>query len=166
MLLLSIERRSIKLADLAPLLDTLGLFLCFPAGSARLPTRCAASPKVLDVSARLNDWADTAALVSGLDLVITVDTAIAHLAGALGPAGVAAEPVRYVLAVDARSVRFSLVSDDADFSAADLRRLERGCHRGCTRFVPVEVRFAPALIQHARSGVITIGSPKKGKHSV
>jgi ADP-heptose:LPS heptosyltransferase len=30
------------------------------------------------------DFADTAALVAALDLVITVDTAVAHLAGALG----------------------------------------------------------------------------------
>ncbi len=33
---------------------------------------------------RLQDFADTAALLSCMDLVITVDTAIAHLAGALG----------------------------------------------------------------------------------
>jgi hypothetical protein len=39
---------------------------------------------LLDVSARLTDWAETAGLISGLDLVITVDTAVAHLAGALG----------------------------------------------------------------------------------
>lgn len=31
-----------------------------------------------------NDWMDTAAIIANLDLVITVDTAIAHLAGALG----------------------------------------------------------------------------------
>jgi Tfp pilus assembly protein PilF len=30
------------------------------------------------------DWWDTAAIVAGLDLVVTVDTAIAHLAGSLG----------------------------------------------------------------------------------
>ena len=30
------------------------------------------------------DFADTAALIAGLDLVITVDPAVAHLAGALG----------------------------------------------------------------------------------
>jgi hypothetical protein len=33
---------------------------------------------------QLDDFADTAALIANLDLVITVDTAIAHLAGALG----------------------------------------------------------------------------------
>jgi ADP-heptose:LPS heptosyltransferase len=33
---------------------------------------------------QLTDFADTAALISELDLVITVDTAVAHVAGALG----------------------------------------------------------------------------------
>jgi ADP-heptose:LPS heptosyltransferase len=33
---------------------------------------------------KLNDFADTAAAMEQLDLVITVDTAAAHLAGALG----------------------------------------------------------------------------------
>ena len=37
-----------------------------------------------DLSPHLTDFAETAALVANLDLVITVDTAVAHLAGALG----------------------------------------------------------------------------------
>jgi ADP-heptose:LPS heptosyltransferase len=32
----------------------------------------------------LSDFAETAALVSCLDLIVTVDTSVAHLAGALG----------------------------------------------------------------------------------
>jgi ADP-heptose:LPS heptosyltransferase len=37
-----------------------------------------------DFTADLYDFADTAALVENLDLVISVDTSIVHLAGALG----------------------------------------------------------------------------------
>jgi Tfp pilus assembly protein PilF len=39
---------------------------------------------VFNLGPELRDFADTAAVISLLDLVITVDTAIAHLAGALG----------------------------------------------------------------------------------
>jgi ADP-heptose:LPS heptosyltransferase len=39
---------------------------------------------IIDLTAHLTDFAETAALVSRLDLVITVDTSVAHLAGALG----------------------------------------------------------------------------------
>ena len=39
---------------------------------------------IVDLTAGLTDFTETAALISCLDLVITVDTSVAHLAGALG----------------------------------------------------------------------------------
>jgi Tfp pilus assembly protein PilF len=41
-------------------------------------------PRIIDYTALLNDYSDTAALIMNLDLVICVDTSVAHLAGALG----------------------------------------------------------------------------------
>jgi hypothetical protein len=42
------------------------------------------SENVVNVEPYLQDFADTAALLSQMDLLITVDSGIAHLAGALG----------------------------------------------------------------------------------
>jgi len=39
---------------------------------------------LIDLSGHLNDFADTAGALANLDLLVTVDTAVAHLAGALG----------------------------------------------------------------------------------
>jgi tetratricopeptide (TPR) repeat protein/SAM-dependent methyltransferase len=43
-----------------------------------------AQMQVLDAAPELNDFADTAAALANLDLLITVDTSVAHLAGAMG----------------------------------------------------------------------------------
>lgn len=41
-------------------------------------------PKLIDYTAELNDFSDTAALIENLDLIIAVDTSVAHLAAAIG----------------------------------------------------------------------------------
>ncbi|MCC6207455.1 MAG: glycosyltransferase family protein [Gammaproteobacteria bacterium] len=43
-----------------------------------------AHPKIRCFGDRIADFGDTAAIIAGLDLLITVDTSVAHLAGALG----------------------------------------------------------------------------------
>jgi len=44
----------------------------------------APTARLIDLTSQLTDFADTAAFIEQMDLVIAVDTAVAHLAGALG----------------------------------------------------------------------------------
>jgi lipoprotein NlpI len=77
-------RRSLTTGHLAPLADVSGVaFVSLQKGSAAAEAR--GSRLLLhDHTSELHDFADTAALVGALDLVISVDTSVAHLAGALG----------------------------------------------------------------------------------
>jgi tetratricopeptide (TPR) repeat protein len=75
------RRRSLPPERLAPLLAIPGLqFFSLQKDGPAAP----ADVVLVDPMAEMDDFADTAALVANLDLVITVDTAVAHLAGALG----------------------------------------------------------------------------------
>jgi hypothetical protein len=75
------RRRSIPPENLAPLLAVPGVhFISLQKDGPPAP----AAFGLTDLMAEVTDFADTAALISQLDLVISVDTAVAHLAGALG----------------------------------------------------------------------------------
>ena len=72
------------LAQMAPLGAVPGnVFVSLQLGPPANQVATAPFP-LIDVASRLGDFADTAALVATLDLIISVDTAVAHLAGALG----------------------------------------------------------------------------------
>ena len=78
--------RNLTLDRLKPLFEVSGVSLVslqYGPAAAEL-THIPAKKRPLDPMGDVTDFADTAALVANLDLIITVDTAVAHLAGALG----------------------------------------------------------------------------------
>jgi tetratricopeptide (TPR) repeat protein len=94
----------------------------------------AAHPHILDVSASLADFSDTAALCECCDVIISVDTSVAHLAGALG------KPL-HVLLPWVPAFRWLLDREDSPWYAS--ARLHR---QGPDRqWAPVLTRLAAAL---------------------
>jgi hypothetical protein len=85
--------RSVNLSALAPLAAIAGAtFYSLQRGPAAAQLRKAPpGMNIIDHMSRAKDMADTAALISHLDLVISVETAVAHLAGAM------AKPTRVLL---------------------------------------------------------------------
>lgn len=76
--------RSIPFARLRPLLAKRhARFFSLQVGPSAADSRADAD-SIVDLSTRLTDFGETAAVIEALDLVITADTAVAHLAGALG----------------------------------------------------------------------------------
>lgn len=80
------RHKSIPLTQLAPLASCTGIkWVSLQKGA--VAAELAAAPhgmRLLSIDEALVDFADTAAVLENLHLVITVDTAVAHLAGALG----------------------------------------------------------------------------------
>ena len=84
------SRRNLPLSKLAvlkmPGVEFFSLQKGEPAESEFANTRAIgwSGPDIRDFGTELQDFVDTAALIEQLDLVISVDTSVAHLAGALG----------------------------------------------------------------------------------
>jgi tetratricopeptide (TPR) repeat protein len=100
--------RSIPLAQFAPLTKLEGAtFYSLQTGEAAEQVKQSEAPvRLVDLRDEMQDFADTAAIIANLDLVITVDTAVAHLAGALG------KPV-WILLTNAPDWRWFLEREDS-----------------------------------------------------
>jgi hypothetical protein len=102
------QYRSVDLQSMLPLVSGAGAqFFSLQKnpreGDAEILRR---NPQILQLGNDLETFADTAAVVSILDLVISVDTSVAHLAGALG------KPV-WILVSFAPDWRWLLERDDS-----------------------------------------------------
>lgn len=81
-------RRSLSLETLAPLFECRNIdFVSLQLNGSDEIDRLGLGGRLVDGAAEDRDLADTAATLMSLDLVITVDTSIAHLAGALARPG-------------------------------------------------------------------------------
>jgi tetratricopeptide (TPR) repeat protein len=75
--------RSMMLKELEPLLQLPGIqFFSLQVGDDA--SQLTDYPAIIDLGKCLHDFGETAAAISALDLVITIDSAVAHLSGALG----------------------------------------------------------------------------------
>lgn len=126
---------------LAPVVATPGCrFVSLQLGAARADV-AELGPGVVDAGDELRDFADTAAIVAALDLVITIDTAVAHLAGALS------KPV-WILLPFAADWRWLVGRDDSPWYPS--ARLYRQAVPG--DWTPVLARVAQDLLRWSRHG--------------
>lgn len=76
--------RSLGAASLIPALAAAGISVVSLQKDGRPDELAALGPGVFDAGAHLVDMAETAAVIANLDVVLTVDSAVAHLGGAVG----------------------------------------------------------------------------------
>jgi hypothetical protein len=97
--------RSMDFGEFCPLFDLPGVaFYSLQAGAPGLEvTNLGLDGFIANLEPLAQSWRDTARLVQALDVVVSVDTAVAHLAGALG------KPV-YILTTNASDWRWNRAS--------------------------------------------------------
>jgi hypothetical protein len=102
------DRRSMSLKELVPLMGGWAEWVSLQkevrdSDAALLASRA----DLRDAGAELKDFADTAALVELMDVVVTVDTSVAHVAGAMG------KPVWILLPFNPHDWRWMLDREDS-----------------------------------------------------
>ena len=116
----SAQSRSLDLGILAPLAAAGDVLFCSlqKGPAADRIAHAPAGMRIVDCGRELEDFSDSAALIANLDLVISIDTAAAHLAGAM------AKPV-WVLTDWPPEWRWLLERDDSPWYPT-MRLLRRG----------------------------------------
>ena len=79
--------RSMPFEALLPLFDLPGASFFSLQIGVRADEVNKAGGRVIDLQREVDNWADTAAAIAALDLVVSVDTSIVHMTGALGRPG-------------------------------------------------------------------------------
>lgn len=78
------EMRSLSLESLSPLLEIPGIeFHSLQVGEARHHISSSGFGQMIDAGGQFRDFLDTARYVRGLDIIVSADTAVLHLAGTL-----------------------------------------------------------------------------------
>jgi ADP-heptose:LPS heptosyltransferase/Flp pilus assembly protein TadD len=139
-------RRSIRLEVLAPVLanrdvDFVVLQKPFPEEDRAY---AATHPNLLDISGALEHFADTGAVLAGIDLLIAVDTAVVHLAGAIGVP-------TWVLVPEPADWRWLIDREDSVWYPT--LRLFR--QKKPTEWAPVIANVAAALRERVAQGVVS-----------
>jgi tetratricopeptide (TPR) repeat protein len=80
------HNRSCELSDFSALflISNVAFFSLQKGNAARQARHLPAGVQLIDHTKEIHDFSDTAAFIQNLDIIISVDTAVAHLAGALG----------------------------------------------------------------------------------
>jgi precorrin-6B methylase 2 len=134
--------RSLNLLQLLPLLGVKGVtFFALQKGARSEQAVEYAGDNWVNLGPEINDFTDTAGIIEGLDLVICVDTSVAHLAGAM------AKPVWLLLP---KPSDFRWMEDREDSPWYPTMRLFRQKARGDWKGV-IE-RLTVALEQQAKEG--------------
>jgi FkbM family methyltransferase len=105
-------------------------------------------PRIVDLASEQRSFADTAAIVDNLDLVITIDTSIAHLAGAMG------KPV-WVLLHNAPDWRWFLQREDSPWypTARLFRQSAQGDWQNVVTRVEDELRQLQRLAEESTGSI-------------